>query len=377
MIKKVLSLFIILALMVPHVISSSNSGKTIIRVALLDSFIPSFTSPPEMEEILSGYTWQCNTTYEFHTEWLSDFDVASGKLSEFDVLVIPGIGKEFWRIADSPSLSRWKQEIRSFVAAGGGYFGTCGGANVASSGLLPPESRGWNHWTAWEWFMNRSALGLVPALSYQDMADPVASTLVWKNPARVGFSAYVWYNLSIDGTGICQNCRINGGHPIFHGCENERRLIRWVAGPALIPVAENVTVLAWYPDENISGPYGNKSTSIHAWRYDGLHFKEPLDFWDMENIIIETHIAGKPAAISCTYGEGRVVVFGNHPEHPVWKGGSLYEKDTSCNMMLHKGLFHWKDREFLPEDYNWWVVRRSVAWTACVADGDLPPVEYE
>lgn len=344
-----------------------------IIVALLDSVVPSFTSPPEMEAILDGYTWSAGeTTYTIRIRWLSDVAITGGALARgIDVLVVPGIGKEFRRPFFSSG--SWKTAIRQFVAQGGGYFGTCGGANMGAQGLVAPEQRGWTSWTAWEWCMHRSALGLAPVLSYQDMADPGASSLR-ETPERVGQSAYIWYNLSIEGSGLCQHCPVNTSHPIFSGYGEQSRIMRWVGGPALIPTSGHVTVLAWYPGENMSGPHGNASTQVHAWRFDGGNAAQPLDFWDLTDQVIETHLAGKPAGVACTYGQGRVVLFGNHPEHPVWRGGQLVEHDGPRDRMLLKGLFRWEDRQPLPEDYNWWVVRRSVAWAAGVPDQELPPV---
>ena len=350
---------------------NSVPENNIIKIAILDSLIPSFTSPPEMEEILNGYSWSCqNASYEFKTTFVTDLQISAGALRGYDLLIIPGIGKEFRRPIDS-GLSQWKNEVRDFVAGGGGYFGTCGGANIASQGLLDAPERGWKHETAWEWFMNRSAIGIVPVVSYQDIGDPIACSFAG-NPARIGQSAYIWYNLSIEGSGVCQHCRVNTSHPIFHGYGKDTRIIRWVGGPALIP-EENVTVLAWYPRENISGPNGNESTKLHVWAYN-VNPAEPFDLWDMKSKLIETHLAGKPAAVACNYGKGKVVIFGNHPEHHVWKGGRIFEEDTGSNRMFSKGLFHWKDRQPLPDSYNWWIVRRSAAWAAGVPAGELPPI---
>jgi len=370
MVKK-LFIPVIFLLLLSSVFSMAYHDEVKIKVAILDSFIPSFTSPPEMMDIIDGYKWRVNgREYHFQAEWISDMDICRGKLRNYDVLIIPGIGKEFWRIGDK-NLTIWKREIRNFVAEGGGYFGTCGGANLAGRGIIPPSQRGWKQWTMWEWFMNRAAIGIAPVKSYQDMADPFASTLIWKNPRRVGMSAYIWYNLSIDGTGICQRCTINTSHPIFEGYKGHTRIIRWVGGPALIPEGK-VDIMARYPDENISGKNGNKSTTIHAWKF--IPFTPPFtDFWERDEII-ETHIAGMPAAISCNFGEGRVVIFGNHPEHPVWRGGIIYEKDDTHNHMFFRGLFGWRGREMLSPSYNWWIVRRSVAWVAGL-DENLPPIE--
>jgi len=353
---------------------NSVPENDIIKIAILDSLIPSFTSPPEMEKILNGYSWSSgSTSYKFKTTFVTDLQVSAGVLKDYNLIVIPGIGKEFRRpMGNGPS--QWKNEVRHFVSNGGGYFGTCGGANIASQGLLDAHERGWKHETAWEWFMNRSAIGIAPVKSYQDMGDPIACSL-GGDPARIGQSAYVWYNLSIEGSGVCQHCRINTSHPIFHGYGKDTRIIRWVGGPALIPEG-NVTVLAWYPDENISGPNGNESTNLHVWRYN-VNPAEPFDLWDMESKLIETHLAGKLAAIACNYGKGKVVIFGNHPEHPVWKGGRIFEEDADNNHMFSKGLFHWKDRKMLPDSYNWWIVRRSAAWAAGLPASELPPITYD
>ncbi len=390
MIRKLISMSILLLILSgvtsPFSILNNSFNKidvppiiknhVVIKIAILDSVIPTFTSPPEMEMILHAYSWESeNFSYEFETQWLTDFQISRGALKGYDLLVIPGIGKEFRRPMDNTLLSQWKKEIKDFVANGGGYLGTCGGANLASQDIVSAKQRGWGEETIWEWFMNNSALGIAPVEAYQDMGDPIACSLVLKNPARIGHSAYIWYNLSIEGTGICQHCRVNKSHPIFHGYEDDTRIIRWVSGPALIPKNGNVTVLVLYPDENISGPNGNESTSIHAWRYVGLEMNEPLDFWDMEDEVIETHLAGKPAAIACRYGKGRVVIFGNHPEHPVWDGGRIIEEDTDSNHMLLKGLFCWKDRKMLSPSYNWWIVRRSAAWAVGIPDDRLPSIE--
>lgn len=347
-----------------------STRHTTIHVALLDAVIPTFTSPPEMHAILDGYTWSAgDQTYGFDVTWLTDIQITTGTLDGFDVLIIPGIGKEYRR----PGMlgSRWKNAIRTFVTDGGGYFGTCGGANMGAEQLMTAAQRGHTRMTAWEWFMNASALGVAPVQAYQDIGDPIALSLAGQ-PGRIGQSAYIWYNLSIEGSGLCQRCPVNRSHPIFAGYEDDSRIIRWVGGPALLPRG-NVSVLARYPDENMSGPHGNTSTMLHVWRYTpGL--EQPLDRWDMEPGYVETHLAGRPAAVACRHGEGRVVLFGNHPEHPVWRGGRIVERDTGRDRMLTDGLFGWTDRRELPGDYNWWVVRRSVAWTADLDADMLPPI---
>jgi hypothetical protein len=324
-----------------------------------------------MHAMLTGYTWRAGAgSYRFEVTWLSDIQITAGALDGFDVLVIPGIGKEYRR--PNAIGEPWKNAVRAFVENGGGYLGTCGGANMGAERLVSAAQRGHVRMTAWEWFMNASALGIAPVRAYQDIGDPAALSMAGQ-PGRIGQSAYIWYNLSLEGSGLCQRCPVNRSHPIFAGYNGDSRIIRWVGGPALLPHG-NVSVLARYPDENMSGPQGNESTMLHVWRFTS-DVGQPLDRWDMEEQVFETHLAGKPAAVACRYGRGRVVLYGNHPEHPAWRGGRIIERDTAGDRMLTDGLFGWTGRRELPEDYNWWIVRRSIAWTAGLPEDVLPPVE--
>jgi hypothetical protein len=360
---------------------NQNNDQNVVRVAILDAVIPSFISPEHIIDAIDGYSWEVEEkSYIFKVNWITDGQIRRGKLNRnnYDVLIIPGIGKEFKHIFDG-KIARWKNQIRQFIENGGGYVGMCGGANMAVSSHVPFNQRGWKTPTFWEWFMNKSCLGIVEAKSYQDMGDPFAATFLWKNPARLGISAFIWYNFTNEGVGVSTNLTINTTHPIFNGYEKSYRLMRWNSGPALIPFSENVSVLAWYPETNISGPNGSPNTSIHSWKYVGPlsgHFlkQRSLDFWD-KDVILETHLAGKPAAIADNYGDGRVVVYGPHPEHEVLFDEQIIEsEDTNNNHLFLKDRLYKKEYTNENLSYNWWVVRRSVAWSANVPDDSLPPI---
>ena len=362
-------------------VDNNENEQKIIRVALLDATIPSFNSPENVKQALDCYEWEVeNQSYIFDVDWITDGQIRRGRLSRqnYDVFIIPGIGKEFHNIFNVIS-ARWKNQIRKFVENGGGYVGMCGGANMAVSSHVNPNERGYKLPTFWEWCMRRSCLGLVEALSYQDMSDPYASTVLWKNPSRIGISAYIWYNLTNEGAGISANLTINTSHPIFYDYPYDYRLMRWNSGPALIPYSENVTVLAWYPSVEFSGIEGDPKTTIHSWKYvgpfSGEFYKQGgLDFWDKDKIL-ETNISGKPAAIADTYGDGRVVIYGPHPEHPVYFDEHIVESDdTNRNFLWFKERLYKKNFQQENVSYNWWIVRRSAAWTAKIPDSDLPPI---
>ena len=365
---KIKMLFVILLTML--VVFPENSislEHRIIKVAILDAFIPSFDSPENAKKALDGYTWKSgNKIYTIDVEWISDLKIITGFLRKYDVLLIPGIGKEFRRIG---KFSLWKENIRRFVKGGGGYVGMCGGANLAVKGFVPYSERGWSNPTLWEWCMSRSCLGLIEALSYQDMADPFACSVIWKDPSRVGISAFIWYNLSWKGVGLSLDLRINKSHPLFSGYDKEYVKMRWNSGPAFVLLDKNVSVIAWYPKVDLS---------LTAWRYVGPLSRDflkqrSLDFWDKSNKRINFTISGLPAAISSKYGKGRVVIFGPHPEHPVQINERIQEsRDTNGNRIFFGGRLYRKFFSYEDISHNWWLLRRSVAWAAGIAEEDLP-----
>lgn len=86
------------------------------------------------------------------------------------------------------ALFGFKKEVRKFVDNGGGYFGICGGAVAASSGIENPDT-----WL--EILADRAALGLIPAKVKQDFTDPITASLLGQ-PEKVGQTAYLFYNES-------------------------------------------------------------------------------------------------------------------------------------------------------------------------------------
>ena len=363
-------------------INNNCLNKKIIRVAILNAVIPTFISPENNIKALDNYEWKIeNQTYTFKVKWITDAQIRNGRLSRrnFDVLIIPGIGKEFRFIYDG-RLAIWKNQIKRFVSQGGGYFGMCGGANMAVADQISYEARGFKTTTLWEFCMRRASLGLVEANSYQDMANPYTSSILLRNPSRTGISTFIYYNFTEQGVGISANLSINISHPIFQGYPYPNRLMRWNSGPALIPFSDNVSVLASYPKENFTGPNGSPFTTIHTWQYvgplSGMFLKQrSFDFWDKEEIL-ETHLAGKPAAIADNYGDGRVVVFGPHPEHPVYFNEKIVESEDSDNNHMYFGdRLYQKTWTSENATYNWWIIRRSVAWAAKIPDEALPPIE--
>ena len=200
--------------------------------------------------------------------------------------------------------------------------------------------------------------------------------------------------------------KLNTSHPIFDDFLESARRINWVSGPALVVPDElslDVSVVARFPEEEISD---NETYQVHVWKYAGRlvgllrgffnslraskNLFEALYFsvfkaqdWEMTNEIVQTHVANKGFMTAESYpngNEGRVVLCSGHPEFPVWSGGHIEEHEDTDYNNLYDGLHYLDDitpfEETLvdEETYDWWIVRREVAWAAKVPDNALPPV---
>ena len=74
-----------------------------------------------------------------------------------------------------------------------------------------------------------------------------------------------------------------------------------------------------------------------------------------------------------TYGKGRIVISGPHPEDPIWDNGTLIDKNDTDNNNLWDGLIKWQGRKNIG-DHNKWFLRREVAWAAGLDEHQLPPL---
>ena len=98
--------------------------------------------------------------------------------------------------------------------------------------------------------------------------------------------------------------------------------------------------------------------------------------------LVETNYKNQPFMTTELYpneNKARIVLNIGHPEHNVWWGGYINEEDTDSNS-LYGSLYHWMDitpeNETIEDEfsYNYWTLRRSIAWAAKVPDNDLPSV---
>jgi len=384
-----------------------------IRIARLSAEVIGKTESL-FETILNGYQWTVgNNTYKFKIFTLNDKDIFKGDLTteNYDLLTMIAydsdkeILKHFY-----PSIRNkiWKTKITDFVKAGGGYIGYC------SPTLLTTKLEG-NPKTLLTKIVDFIDLEISDVKLIFENGLPFLAQLSGK-PEMIGPLAYEYFHCkSLDrlppGGSLCNivplDFVINSNNPIFDDFLEEKRRISWCAGPAFELPDEpdhNITVLAYYPKEEISD---NKSTQIHAWKYIGgirsflkgllksfgrnrntfgflpstlLYVRD----WERTDKIIQTHFANKAFMTIETYpnkNQARIVLCGGHPEMGVFWGGHIEEVDDTLVNNLHNGFYYWMDITPFDEThedertYNWWIVRRHFAWASKkVPDNDLPPV---
>ncbi len=330
--KGVLSCALVVALLTPAIPATENVD---ISVAIYFSSIRRFAE--EIEEPLR-YSWiHEGVTYTITPYIISKQEVLEGKLSSFDVLVIPGSGRHYVDALNP----RWRKAVVDFVEAGGGYLGICGGANLASMGFREPPGP--------NTLLNLSILRIANVYVNDEQGEE------WQ---------YLWRSNWQYG-GLPLNVYIPpNDNPIFEGLYGNVRSIRYWGGPGMYDAERDdprlgpVIPLAIYAEEPMD------VAPLHYWR------------WERGTAVparnITTDIGGQYAAIATTYGSGRVVLFGPHPERNTFFDGHVEEFPVRPKLAPFTWfIYNWVSDNASVISYNWWMLRRSVAW---LAGCDIPPV---
>jgi hypothetical protein len=383
-----------------------------IRVAMYAEDILIASGVDVFSQILKEYQWTVGEiTYRVVLAPLYDKDIYRGRLTtkNFDVFFMPGGGgggyvtltkaypRLFW-------VKLWKQNVEQFIKDGGSYFGICGGTYSFLG--LDRAAR-----TPFENYFIKSALNVsVVRLSFESYANPIFCQVVGLPPESVGQAAYLYYTgWNATGpvySGIPLDVSLNRSHPLFDDFLSETERIRWIGGPAYTVPAHpdrTVSVIAWYPALEMSENY---STRIHAWKYSGglrgflpgfftsfgqartlieglLNVYTRARDWEMTQTIIATNFSNKPFMTAEVYPNekaARILIYSGHPEYPVWWGGYIKDANDTAQNSLYDSLYHWTGivaENQTKEDeatYNWWMIRRGIAWSAKLPDNDLPPV---
>ena len=308
--------------------SFNKDSRVIINIAVYDAKEPLVQIT---KNLLHNFSFVYNNvTYVFKVDLVDFQDIVMGKLASYDVFEVPG-GVIYYlqTIWDNLLyLGTWKRNIREFVANGGGYVGTCGGSTMASQDPI----------IFWP---------VVHSIGFVNLRANVDAL----NEGQY-ISQYIFTKI---GYGIPIKISIkNSTNPIFFDHYGENRSIRWWASPSLYdskslsgnPLFGKIEVLATYAEEP------SEVAPIHR----------QLIFGGGR---VRTHQKGEYAVVATNYGDGRVVLFGPHPEYSTWVNISGNPEDNIREGVSWRGKWYlWVGGEKTSFDYNWWMLRRAVAWTS-------------
>lgn len=342
----IISGLIILILLLAPLASNSTSSPTkqvYKQIALYPSLVPAIKA---LEHSIS-YNWTIdNIHYVLNVSMISQWQ-AKGKgprsldIDNYDVFVIGASARQYIHGINS----EWKKNVQKFVSEGGGYVGICGGANEASLGAVNPS-------TVIDKIISKGALGIVNVYINDDQDEE------WQ---------YLYKSSGVN-SGVPVSCLLSD-HPILAVSPVNPRAIRYEGGPGMYPGDGNnslfggLVCLAIYAEEpSIRAP-------LHHW-------VEDQGEWVIESPIY-TDIEDQYAAVATTYGIGRIVLFGPHPEEYTIVGGHVEEFLGRMKYTLFRDdyLYRWVDGTQESWTYNWWMVRRSIAWVAGIPDNHLPPLD--
>jgi len=277
----------------------------------------------------------------------------------FDVLVIGASARSYLLHGAS---NIWKEKIRDFVSEGGGYVGLCAGAILASCGFAHAAS-------PFHYLVNNNILSIANVYIHDDFFGELQYVL--KN----GFSIGHWIQMENKTMGyvdINTSVVSDDSNIIFSCYDRPYRHLTYAGGPGLLQANQmdtaygQITPLLTYNEELM---YTKP-----------IHFYRPTpDGWVIWKNV-STNLQGTYAGMSTTYGSGRLVLYGPHPELLLTINGTIYE-------YLDKGYSLYLPWFLQPSQYvfsyigdmasysNYWIIRRSVAYAAQVDNDSLPPMD--
>ena len=333
--KNIFIILVFILLLIPSAFNAKESNVVYKKIAVYPSIVPAV----KVLETSLRYGWTSNgKTYLFKVHQISQKDILKGKLKEYDAFVIGASGRQYLYGIDE----KWREEVRDFIAGGGGYLGICGGANEASMGYEKPKE-------TMDYIINKAVLKIANVYINDDQEQE------WQ---------YLYKTSGLEG-GVPIRCNLTN-HIIFKGADNPR-IIRYEGGPGMYLANGSDSLLGKIIPIAFYGEEPCKKAPIHHWyKKNGK--------WYMDGNIT-TDIKGQYAGIVTTYGKGRIVLFGPHPEEPTMIGGYVEEFPgrTKYTLFREKYLYRWTGGNRTSWGYNWWIIRRSMAWI-CGID-DMPPIK--
>ena len=237
-------------------------------------------------------------SYKFVVTLMEFDDVLSSlNYSTYKVFVAPG-DNDYWQdqYHNLSQASTFRSKIKNFVSAGGGYVGTCGGASIActtkvSSGSGDPSYKP-------PWFDPSFLLKMVDATAYNRFYHE--QEYVWSG--QYGIVQFGHNCTEYGAGGIPVRSYIYSSAPFS---VSGLRSIRYWGGPGFKDLGTSVRKWAYYYDEpsDVARLHMNRRWWASRW----------TDPWADTNIKKRSDNEVY-SIIADTYGSGKLVLFGQHPE---------------------------------------------------------------
>ena len=298
------------------------------------------------------YAWYANKTlYKFNLTEIGAKEIL-GKGNHplnnenYDVLIIGASAKSYF--LDGMN-SGWRKSITKFIANGGGYIGICGGAIAASQGYEKPKS-------PLQKKANKGVLGIADIYINDDFDGEWQYLLKMAAP-KMGYSGQIPVKVV-----ILKN------NSIFEGYDKSNINISYGGGPGIYkadvddPMLGNIEPLMLYNEELMY------TKPIHYW-------KPTINGWKIAGNV-STDIMNQYAAIITNYGNGKVILFGPHPEEPPMLKGRINEFFGKSAWDGYRYVYEWVNGNYTKLSHTWWILRRSAALAGGIDKENLPPISY-
>ncbi len=217
----------------------------------------------------------------FFVDFISPQEVRQGRLSEFDILVMPGGGGIAMKGQLDPLGDDGCQKVKAFVQRGGMYMGSCAGAFDAA-------------------IVSDSFLAVCPMQRHMQLVN----SIIWnRNDTE-------WVGLNSPGVGVLESENLRPDHPVMFGMPERFRITHY-NGPLFEPQPGALA--------DASESVGLSAVVGFTEDFTPAEYFLSIDELDQAKAQA-TALIGKAArekrfnVVAGYNGMGRVVLFGSHPE---------------------------------------------------------------
>jgi len=365
MIISVLCIFLISSplAMSLNLIKEQNKNVENEEVTIRIAQYPRYCGCDHSVGIMFNYAWFSNgTLYKYEITELS-LDEVKGEgenplnNDNFDIFYVGASFDVCVKDALDPKLT---ENIRNFVKNGGGYLGSCAGATFASSG--------YENNSLFERYINRNILKIINVYINDGLNEELSYIMKWQQDDY-------WLTAPVNKSQglVPMSCKVrrDNNNPIFSCYTKENLTITYGGGPGMYPA-------------DINDP--NMGDVVPLLEIDEELMETKPIYWYRKKIFgyapvrkVKTDLKGQYNSVATTYGDGKIVVFGAHPEIPPVINGYIHEFASKKNLFgINKDVKRvWFSYAGEPTNmsYNWWIYRRAAAWTYGIPDEDFPPYE--